>query len=218
MDPAFWHQRWHDNQIGFHQDKPTPLLLKHWDAIGVAPGARVFVPLCGKSLDLAWFASRGHRVFGVELSSLAIEQFFAEHGLQPVVRESRYGRHYEAGPVEIVCGDAFGLDTEALADCAAVYDRAALIALPPALRRRYAGELYARLPQGCSGLLITLEYPQHEKAGPPFSVPDEEVRALYGDAWRLELLERRDILAQQPGFQAEGVTGLHTSAWRMQRR
>lgn len=218
MDPAFWHQRWHDNQIGFHQDQPTPLLLKHWDAVGAAPGARVFVPLCGKSLDLAWFASRGHRVLGVELSSLAIAQFFAEHGLQPTVRDSRYGRHYEAGPIELVCGDAFGLDADLLADCTAVYDRAALIALPPDLRRRYAGELYARLPQGCRGLLVTLDYPQHEKDGPPFSVTGDEVRALYGGDWRLDLLERRDILAQQPRFRADGVTDLHTSAWRMERR
>ena len=218
MEPDFWRQRWQENRIGFHQDRPTPLLLQYWDAVGVAPGARVFVPLCGKSLDLAWFASQGYRVLGAELSSLAVEQFFAEHALQPAVRESRYGRHYETGPIEIVCGDAFRLDAEALAGCAAVYDRAALIALPPDLRRRYAGALYACLPQGCRGLLVTLEYPQHEKAGPPFSVAGDEVHALYGQAWQVELLERRDILAQQPGFQAEGVTDLHTSAWRLQRR
>lgn len=218
MEPDFWHQRWRDNRIGFHQDRPTPLLLAHWETLGVAAGARVFVPLCGKSLDLAWFASQGYRVLGAELSSLAVEQFFSEHNLQPTLRESRYGRHYEAGPIEIVCGDAFGFDAEALAGCAAVYDRAALIALPPDLRRRYVGELYARLPRDCRGLLVTLEYPQHEKAGPPFSVAGDEVRALYGEDWQVELLERRDILAGQPGFQAEGVTALHTSAWRLQRR
>ena len=218
MDPEFWHQRWRDNQIGFHQDKPTPLLLKHWDAVGVAAGACVFVPLAGKSLDLAWFAAQGYRVLGVELSQLAVEQFFAEHGLVPAIAESRHGLHYVAGAIELICGDVFALDADALAGCDAVFDRAALIALPPDLRRRYAREVYARLPRGCRGLLVTLEYPAHEKPGPPFSVPADEVRALYGEDWELELLERRDILAQQPGFQAEGVTDLHTSAWRMQRR
>lgn len=218
MDPAFWHQRWADNQIGFHQDKPTPLLLKHWHAVGAAPGARVFVPLAGKSLDLAWFAAQGHDVLGVELSQRAVEQFFDEQGLVPVIAESRYGRHYAAGGIELICGDAFALDAEALAGCAAVFDRAALIALPPDLRERYARTLYASLPRGCRGLLITLEYPAHEKAGPPFSVTADEVRTLYGADWDLILLERRDILAQQPGFQAEGVTDLHTSAWRMERR
>lgn len=218
MDPDFWHDRWREGRIGFHQDKPTPLLLKHWPALGVAPGAQVFVPLAGKSLDLAWFASQGHRVLGVELSRLAVEQFFAEHGLEPARRTSRYGTHYEAGGIELICGDAFGLDSEALAGCGAVFDRAALIALPPDLRRRYVHELHARLPSGCCGLLITLEYPAQEKDGPPFTVPEAEVRALYGRDWEVDVLERRDILAQQPLFAEEGVTALETVIYRLRRR
>lgn len=218
MQPDFWHERWREGRIGFHQDQPTPLLLKHWPTLGVAPGAKVFVPLAGKSLDLAWFASQGYRVLGVELSQLAIEQFFTEHGLQPTRRTSPYGIHFEAGNIELVCGDAFGLDAEVLADCDAVYDRAALIALPPALRRRYVHELYASLPAGCRGLLVTLEYPQDEKQGPPFSVPEAEVRALYGPDWDVDLQERRDILAQQPGFVAEGVTALDTVVYDLRRR
>ena len=134
MQPDFWHQRWADNQIGFHQSSPTPLLLKYWPALGIAQGAQVFVPLAGKSLDMAWLAAQGHRVLGVELSQLAVEQFFAEHGLQPETRDSKYGRHHEAGGIELIVGDAFGLDPALLADVAGVYDRAALIALPPALR------------------------------------------------------------------------------------
>lgn len=97
MDADFWHQRWQDNQIGFHQDQPTPLMQKHWPSIGAPPGCRVFVPLAGKSRDMLWLAAQGHRVLGVELSQLAVEQFFAEHGLQPRIDETRYGRHYRAG-------------------------------------------------------------------------------------------------------------------------
>ncbi|MEO5566432.1 MAG: thiopurine S-methyltransferase [Luteimonas sp.] len=218
MHPDFWHQRWQDGQIGFHQDKPTPLMLKHWPSLGVAPDARVFVPLAGKSLDLAWFAAQGYRVLGVELSALAIHQFFDSQGLQPVQHTSRHGTHYQAGAIEIIQGDAFGLDAAALADCTAVYDRAALIALPPDLRQRYARELYAKLPSGCRGLLVTLEYPQDQKQGPPFSVPEAEVEALYRRDWDVEVLERRDILAQQPGFVAEGVTALETVVYLLRRR
>lgn len=217
MHPDFWHQRWQQNQIGFHQDTPTPLLQKHWPALGVAAGARVFVPLCGKSLDMAWLAARGHRVLGVELSRLAVEQFFAEHGLQPDIEDSRYGTHFRAGDIEIICGDAFGLDAELLASCSAVFDRAALIALPPALRQRYVGELHARLPTGCRGLLVTLEYPQAERDGPPFSVPEAEVRELYADAWSVDLLERRPIPADHPGF-VNGVSRLETAVYALQRQ
>ena len=217
MDPDFWQQRWRDNQIGFHQQQVTPLLEQYWAALGVAAGDQVFVPLAGKSRDMAWLAARGHRVLGVELSQLAVEQFFDEHGLTPTIRDSRHGTHYSAGGIELVCGDAFALDAAILADCAGVFDRAALIALPLPLRQRYAAELYSQLPRGCRGLLITLEYPQAEKDGPPFPVPEDEVRALYGRDWTIDVLERRDILAAQPGFIAEGVTELHTVAYRLQR-
>lgn len=218
MDPGFWRQRWQDNEIGFHQAEPTPLLQKHWPAVGAPAGGKVFVPLAGKSLDMLWFAAQGHRVLGVELSPLAVTQFFDEHALQPEIFETRYGTHHRAGDIELICGDAFALDAAILADCSAVFDRAALIALPPALRERYVGELHPRLPAECRGLLITLEYPQHEKAGPPFSVAEAEVRERYGPEWSVELLERRDILASQPRFVEEGVTALDTCVYRLSRR
>lgn len=217
MDPDFWHQRWREGRIGFHQDRATPLLERHWQAIGVPPGARVLVPLCGKSLDMDWLAARGHEVLGVELSELAVRQFFEERGLEPETRTTGSGTHFRSGAIEIILGDAFAMDASLLAGCQAVFDRAALIALPPDLRRRYAGTVHARLPTGCRGLLVTLEYPQEEKDGPPFSVDGAEVGALFDDGWRLSLLERRDILDGQPGFVADGVTRLHTVAWGMQK-
>ncbi|MBS0200627.1 MAG: thiopurine S-methyltransferase [Proteobacteria bacterium] len=217
MDAAFWHQRWADGQIGFHQSTPTPLMLKHWPSLNVPADARVFVPLCGKSLDLAWFAAQGHRVLGVELSRTAVEQFFAEHGLTPEITESRYGSHYRAGPIEIIVGDAFGLDAGILGDCAAVFDRAAIIALPPELRARYADELYARLPAGCRGLLITLEYPQDERAGPPFSVSEDEVHARFDRDWSVEHIDRRPIPSDHPGF-IGGVSRLDTAVYTLRKR
>ena len=217
MHHDFWHQRWADNLIGFHQDAPTPLLLKHWPSLDIAPDAQVFVPLAGKSLDMAWFAAQGHRVLGVELSQLAIEQFFAEHGLDPDIHETGYGHHYRAGGIELIHGDAFALDADLLRDCAAVFDRAALIALPPDLRLRYARELYAALPNGCRGLLITLDYPQQERAGPPFSVPEDEVRALYAANWQIDLLESRPVPPEHPGYVA-GVSRLDTAVFLLRRR
>ena len=214
----YWQDRWAEGRTGWHQDRPTPLMLKHWPALDVAPGSRVFVPLAGKSQDMSWLAGQGYRVLGVELSQLAIEQFFAESGLEPRETPTRYGRHYEAGGIEIICGDVFALDDAVLRDCDAVFDRAALIALPPPLRRRYVDELYALLPAGCSGLLITLEYLQHETEGPPFSVAEDEVRTLFSPGWSVELLERRDILTEDERSGPGGRTSLHTSVYRLVRR
>jgi thiopurine S-methyltransferase len=217
MDAEFWMQRWQEGQIGFHRTEVMPLLETHWAALQLPPGSRVLVPLAGKSLDMHWLAAQGHRVLGVELSPLAVQQFFAEAGLQPRQHRSRYGEHFVAGPVEILQGDAFGVDAELLADIAAVYDRAALIALPSLLRQRYVETVYDRLPSGCQGLLITLEYPQVEKAGPPFSVGPGEVERLFAPPWRANPLERRDILEQEPRFRAEGVSALSTAVYRLRK-
>jgi thiopurine S-methyltransferase len=218
MDAEYWTQRWHEGRIGWHQDKPTPLMRKHWPSLGITPGARVFMPLAGRSLDMAWFASQGLRVLGVEVSELAVTGFFDEHGLAPRTWTSRYGTHYEANGIELIRGDAFGLDADALADCDAVFDRAALIALPPELHDRYVDTLYAHLPPRCRGLLITLEYPQHEKAGPPFAVVETEVRARFAPHCDVSVLERRDILDAQPSFRDDGVTRLETVVYRIDRR
>jgi thiopurine S-methyltransferase len=216
MQAEFWLQRWREGRTGFHHERPMPLLLEHWPSL--AKGSRVLVPLCGKTLDMPWLAAQGHRVLGVELSPLAVAQFFAEHGLVPERHASPMGVHHVAGDIEIIQGDVFGLDDATLAGCDAVYDRAAVIALPAPMRERYAHEVYARLPTGCRGLMITLEYPQAEMEGPPFSVDAAEVDVLFRGDWNVDLLERRDILAAQPEFQEAGVSSLHTGVYRLQRK
>ena len=217
MDTDFWLQRWNEGRTGFHRGEVMPLLEKHWPALGVPAAGRVFVPLAGKSLDMHWLAAQGHAVLGVELSPLAVQAFFAEAGLQPEVATDADGIHHRAGHLDLVQGDVFALSASTLATIDAVYDRAAIIALPPTMRARYVSQVYGRLPRGCRGLLITLEYPQAEKIGPPFSVEEAEVRELFTPQWRVDLLERRDLLAQEPGFRAEGVTALATAVYRLLR-
>jgi thiopurine S-methyltransferase len=218
MDPDFWLQRWREGRTGFHRDDVLPLLEAHWSTLALPARSRVFVPMAGKSRDMLWLVAQGHRVLGVELSPVAVAQFFSEHGLAPQVHDSPLGRHHVAGDLELVQGDVFGFDCAALADCQGVYDRAALVALPPDLRRRYADGPYAALPEGCRGLLITLEYPQEERGGPPFSVDAAEVERLFAARWELSELDRRDVLADEPRFRAEGVTRMATAAWSLRRR
>ena len=216
MDAEFWLERWREGRTHFHQQEVMPLLCKHWPALPIPAGSRVLVPLCGKSLDMPWLASQGFRVLGVEISPLAVEQFFDEHGLQPAVHDSNEGRHYVAGDIEIICGDIFNLNAETLAACQGVYDRAALIALPSAMRQTYVDHVYGSLPAGCAGLLITLDYPQEQMDGPPFSVPDDEVQALFAARTRAGVLERRDILREEDKFLRAGVARLDTVVYELQ--
>ena len=217
MEPAFWHKRWADNQIGFHQGQVNPYLQAHWPALGLAPGSRVLVPLCGKSLDLAWLAGQGYRVLGVELSRRAVEDFFREHGLEPEVREQGAFEVWRHGDVELWCGDFFALRAEDVGDCVGLYDRAALIALPSQMRAKYMEALSALLPARCRGLLVTLDYDQSLLDGPPFSVGDEEVRqGLAG--WYLDELEAVEMIQESPKFLQAGASSLLERVYRVSRR
>jgi thiopurine S-methyltransferase len=218
MDNEAWLKTWVDGQIGFNQAQPSATLQKYWPALEVARDARVFVPLCGKSIDMVWLAGQGHHILGVELSPIAIAQFFDERGLKAETHRSRHGTHHVAGAFELICGDVFGISAEVLAGCGAVYDRAALIALPPPLRAKYVRDVYGRLPAGCRGLLLTLDYPQAEMEGPPFSVPEHEVRDLFETRWDVDLLEVRDALPSEPHFKDRGLTRLAAAAYRLRCR
>ncbi|GAA5190107.1 thiopurine S-methyltransferase [Ferrimonas gelatinilytica] len=214
MEPQFWHQRWHANQIGFHLPHPNPLLTRHW----MSHNGTVLVPLCGKSLDLPWLAERGHQVWGIELNEQAAQSLFSEQGLSPE-RTSKNGlTRFSAGPMTVLQGDFFDVSPQDLPPLTHFYDRAALIALPPEMRQQYVAHLASLLPSGAEGLLVTLDYPQSLIAGPPFSVPDQEVRQRFELWFEVEHLASQDILADSPKFQAKGVPWLEERVYRMVRR
>lgn len=215
MEPKFWQERWARNQIGFHLPEVNPYLPRHWPSLALAEDAKVLVPLCGKSLDLIWLASQGHRVLGVELSEQAVVAFFDEQNLTPRITRCGPFQVYQADSIELWCGDFFALDAQALADCTALYDRAALIALPPLMRAQYAEHLNNLLRPGCQGLLITLDYDQTQKAGPPFAVSDEEVKLLLGAHWSLQVIDEQDVLGESWKFVQDGVTRLDERAYRL---
>lgn len=216
MEPDFWRARWAQGQIGFHLAAPNPALVRCAAALG-AP-TRVFVPLCGKSVDLVWLAQRGVDVVGVELSPLAVEAFFAEQHLAAETDSIGPFARHRAGRVEILCGDFFELRPAHLGPIDAFYDRAALVAMPDTLRARYVEHFTSLVPAGARGLLVTFEYEPASVSGPPFSVPDAVVRALYESDFELQELERRDTLGEEPRFRERGVTALHEAVYALRRR
>jgi thiopurine S-methyltransferase len=192
MDHDFWHARWEKNEIGFHLGEANPLLVAHFGRLGLAAGDRVFLPLCGKTRDIGWLLAAGVRVVGAELSPLAVAQLFDELGVTPAVSPAGALQRYAAEGLEVFVGDVFALAPDDLGPVDAIYDRAALIALPEALRARYAAHLMAlgrRAPQ----LLVTVEYDPQALQGPPFPVLHDEVRRHYGAHYRLSLLDSRAV-------------------------
>jgi thiopurine S-methyltransferase len=206
MEREFWLERWEKEEIGFHQNEINPYLSQYWQDLHLAHDSTVFVPLCGKSLDMLWLRKQGHRVLGVELSPIAVEAFFRENGYTPQHAARDGFETCEADGIRILCGDFFNLQQSDMAQVGAVYDRASLVALPPEMRERYARHLVSILPAGTQILLITFDYPQAEMSGPPFAVSVEEVGALYREHAELRLLAQLDTLAQNPRFKARGLT------------
>ncbi len=217
MQPQFWDERWRTGQIGFHQSAVDPRLQQLWPALGLANDSRVFVPLCGKSLDLLWLRERGHTVAGVELSALALESFCMEHGILARRRILDSFDVYEAADLGLYRGDFFALTPELLGPVSAVYDRAALISWRPEFRRAYVEQVTSLTTRGVQTLLITLEYPQAQMSGPPFSVSADDVDRFYSRYHAIEELSKTDILANEARLRARGVTQLREVCYRLTR-
>lgn len=216
MDAAFWHERWTSNRIGFHQDEVNPYLKAYWPRLGLQ-GGRVLVPLCGKSRDMLYLRDRGHAVLGVELSPIAVEAFFKENGLGAEQEQRGAFAAWQCDGIEVLCGDFFALDRPDARGIEGVYDRASLIALPPGMRARYAGLLAGLMDRDARALLVTIDYPQDEKEGPPFSVPEGEVLELFGDDFGVQRLESRDVLDENRRLREQGITSLKEEVYLLER-
>ncbi len=198
MDANFWHQKWGKNEIAFHESEVNPLLVENIDRLSLTENSRVFLPLCGKTLDISWLLSKGFRVAGAELSGIAVEQLFQELGVKPKISKMAELEHYSAYRLDIFVGDIFHLTAETLGFVDAIYDRAALVALSEDMRKRYAKHLM-EITNTAPQLLICYEYDQNKMAGPPFSIGGEEVRRHYQDHYRPDLIVGKNVLGGLKG-------------------
>jgi thiopurine S-methyltransferase len=217
VQPEFWHDRWRKGQVGFHQSVVDRHLAEYWPKFEVPAASRVFVPLCGKSLDLLWLRDRGHTVLGVELSAVALESFCMENGIAARRRLLGDFDVYEAEGLKLFRGDFFALTPAMLGSVGAVYDRAALISWTAELREAYVAHLTALTNPGTKTLLITVEYQQAQMSGPPFSVSADDVGRLYARHHEIRQLGRHDILADEARLRARGLTDLHAVCYQLTR-
>lgn len=228
MDLSFWHDRWEKGETGFHQASLNPYLAYLYGEKGPAPEKRsslkVFVPLCGKSMDMQWLSQNGYPVIGVECSALAVKEFVKGYGAS--IEEIENSRHIkytingdapDSANIELIQGDFFELTAADLEGVTDVFDRASLIALPEAMRKSYVEKMLELLNPGVRTLLITMTYPQHEMDGPPFSVSEEEVHELYGKFFEIDKILVKNILASEQKFQQRGLTSLIETAYKLTR-
>lgn len=212
MNPEFWHDKWERNEIGFHLKQIHPLVIKYLSTEKLKDVSRVFVPLCGKTMDIGYLLEQGKQVIANELSESAVKQLFANLSLIHSVTSWRGGLCYQAERLTVWVGDFFELTHSEVSDIDLVYDRAALIALPEEMRKSYAQHMLTLAPKA-KQLLLALTYNQVEMAGPPFSVPDAEVQAHYGENKKIRALSHKDVIEYEPKFAERGLKSLIESAY-----
>jgi thiopurine S-methyltransferase len=192
MDASFWHEKWAKKEIGFHESKVNPFLVKHLASLDLDEGARLFLPLCGKTKDIAWLLSQGYRVAGAELSELAVSELFEEMDIVPIIERHDTVSHYRTQNLDIFVGDIFAVTALSLGKVDAIYDRAALVALPTHMRGSYTQHLRA-ITHNAPQLLICFEYQQDLLAGPPFAISEDEVRGHYAAYYGLKILQAKPL-------------------------
>lgn len=206
MNLEFWQSRWYEGRIGFHKSAVNPLLTQYFSELDLPIGSQIFVPLCGKSVDMVWLAAQGYDVVGVELSEIAVEAFFAEQNITPTIHQysdnpaikyyqGQFTSQTTEQTITLWIADIFAVTSKDIGHVDAVYDRAALIALPATIRSAYAEQILRicgksndnnkKAPQ----LLITLDYDQTKKDGPPFSVTNTQVEQYYGNHYQIIALK-----------------------------
>ena len=185
-----WLDRWETNKTGWHQKQANPLLINNIGYLNLFKGDRIFLPLCGKTLDIAWLLTQGYQVVGIELSELAIKAVFKALELTPKISNIGELIEYSADNIVLFVGDFFLATSDVIGHVDATYDRAALVALPENRRTLYAEHLML-ITQKAPQLLITLEYDQNVTAGPPFSINTPMLADYYQKNYELSLLENK---------------------------
>lgn len=218
MEADFWHKRWREGNIGFHRGEVNPWLRTGLPDLDLPAGARVLVPLCGKSLDLGWLAAQGLRPVGIELSPIACAAVFEERGATPERTVSGNLEHWSGGGIELYCGDFLAPELSDFGPFDAIWDRAALIALPASLRAGYTAQCARLLVPGASGLLVSLQYDPQEMEGPPFSVPPGEVRSLYEAGFALIPMVVDQYCEPSPHLRERGLKAMYESVWELRRK
>lgn len=198
MDHGYWHNKWEKNDIAFHIDGANPILVNHLRNLELEDGARVFVPLCGKTMDIDWLLSQGFSVVGVELSELAVIELFNRVEREPEVTEHPWGKLFHSDGVDIIVADVFDITSVLVGKVDAVYDRAALVALPEDIRVKYTRHLI-QITNSAPQLLITYDYDQAQMPGPPFSIGGHEVADHYFGAYNTGLLSSQEVPGKLKG-------------------
>ncbi len=214
---ADWLKFWENNETNWHGDKITQELVEYFELFELEPRDKLFVPLCGKSLDMLYIMNQGFSVVGVEISEIGVRQFFSENNLAYKITKVDDFDLYSTENLEIYCGDFFALTSKHLNNVKSVFDRKSLIALEPEVRQKYVKHLNDIISLGARILLVTLQYPQYQMSGPPFSVDKSEVESLFSMAFESQELRSFNDIENESKLTRAGVDYINNAAYYLRK-
>lgn len=196
MELSYWVSRWNKDNTGFHMEEGYPGLKEHWPSFNLPPNPRVLVPLCGKSADMDFLEQQEADVVGVEISEKAILSFFSEHRRPFETRDNSGFKIYTSGNIELWQGDFLKYPSRK-SGFHLIYDKAALVALPPDKQKPYVDKLLSLAEPGTAILLHYFIYPQDEMPGPPFSITPRKIDDYFSRKFTITLLEENQMPSEQ---------------------
>jgi len=210
-----WHSYWNANRLGFHEGRVNRYLESFLSLYDLNPGDTIFMPLCGKAVDILWLSQQGFKVIGIELSDIAVNAFFHESGLDYERESAGSLQRYYTDSITLFQGDYLQLQAQDLMDCKLVYDRAALVAIEAFNRQSYVNKMLDIIPRRTPILLVTLDYDQQVMSGPPYAVPVAEIEALFESTYQVEILHSAEQINERPRWRQLGLEHLLESALRL---
>jgi thiopurine S-methyltransferase len=211
-----WARYWSENRLGFHEGQVNQYLQRYLRQFDCNPGDRIFMPLCGKAVDILWLSKQGFHVVGVEISEIAVEAFFSESGLEYTLQREAAFKVYRAANITLYCGDFMDLEPQHSVDCKLVYDRASIVAIEPFNRASYVEQLLGIIDAGIPMLTIVLDYDQSKLAGPPFALSVAELKALYESRYQVIELEVSEQIDERERWREAGLTSLREIALKLE--
>lgn len=198
----FWQQHWSDGQTAFHLDDIHPDLQVFLPVLSLELGDTVFVPLCGRTLDIGYLLNVGYNVIAIEMVEYAVQQLFNQLSIVPEVSGWKQGKCYRADHLTVYVGNYFDLSSDECAEVSAIYDRAALAAMPYKLQQRYCQHL-GDITVYAKQLVIASAFDQTKMQGPPFTITPQHIQQYYGQHYTIELLNEIETIKEEMDFQKQ---------------
>jgi thiopurine S-methyltransferase len=210
-----WYDRWSTGKTQWHRTKVHHSLEEKLadKTLKLPSNARVLVPLCGKTVDMAYLAHNDQvkTVVGVDGIRKALDQFAVENpdlNVKAVAPSRNFKFEQLKGQsILLLKGDFFDLDAiEAGGKFDVVWDRAALVAIQPELRQAYVDIMGSVLKKGGQILLSTFVRPDGDTTkGPAFSMDEAAVKQLYeNQPWveSVECIDSNSLFGSEPWYKA----------------